>query len=356
MRRSDAAAPTGHHGLALRAGSSAFAAAIALLGASGAHATAGINEVLTATGSWNYSVPGGNPPTSGTGLTKTLDTTQGYTLSGVPGPLSTNVQIDYQASIGSGGAFHFLQNGQCKGNCDLHLLVTITDTVTNTTGTTQNLRFDSQITPGHIGFQGVDIGGSASFNFTVSQKNQGAVSATTLYNASASSSTGDPGPITPLNGLTAYINGGEFAYDWGATNIFVNLLPIGAGQTATVTWRSQIDVASRGFCDDVSVCEGAQVVFGDPRNSGGVTLLTLFDSSTDTFVLDRLFDPTNSFAHVNTLDADKPGDPKPPPPVHYTGGPFAAVPEPATWAMMLAGFGVVGVTARRRKSLATSAA
>jgi hypothetical protein len=29
-----------------------------------------------------------------------------------------------------------------------------------------------------------------------------------------------------------------------------------------------------------------------------------------------------------------------------------AVPEPATWAMLLAGFGLVGVSARRRRALA----
>ena len=32
-------------------------------------------------------------------------------------------------------------------------------------------------------------------------------------------------------------------------------------------------------------------------------------------------------------------------------GTLAAVPEPATWAMMLAGFGVVGGLARRRRTL-----
>ena len=29
----------------------------------------------------------------------------------------------------------------------------------------------------------------------------------------------------------------------------------------------------------------------------------------------------------------------------------AAVPEPATWAMMILGFGLIGVTARRRRSV-----
>jgi hypothetical protein len=357
MRNSNAAAPTARRGLGLKVGSSAFAAAMALLGASGAHATAGITESLSATASWQYSVPGGNPPSNGGGLTKQVNTTQSYSLAGGAGPFQSNVQFHYETVVGTDGSFDFLQAAQCKGNCDMQLLVTITDTVTNTTSSTQNLRFDSQITSGHIGFQGIDLGGSAQFNFTVSQKNGTAPGpATQLYNASALSGTDDLGTITPLNGLTTYVSGHEFAYDWGATNIFVNLLPIAAGQTAKITWRSQVIVNSRGFCDDLGVCEGAEVAFGDPRNSGGVGLLTLADSSTDTFVLDRGFDPTNTFAFVTTTDADKPGDPKPPPIVHYTGGPFSAVPEPATWAMLLAGFGMIGTTVRRRKSLATSAA
>ena len=39
-----------------------------------------------------------------------------------------------------------------------------------------------------------------------------------------------------------------------------------------------------------------------------------------------------------------------------TGAPVAPVPEPATWAMMLVGFGAVGFGLRRRKALAPSAA
>ncbi len=36
--------------------------------------------------------------------------------------------------------------------------------------------------------------------------------------------------------------------------------------------------------------------------------------------------------------------------------PTGAVPEPATWAMMLAGFGLVGATVRRRRDIGTVAA
>jgi hypothetical protein len=37
--------------------------------------------------------------------------------------------------------------------------------------------------------------------------------------------------------------------------------------------------------------------------------------------------------------------------VNFVGG---AVPEPATWAMMIAGFGLIGVAARRQRRAITS--
>jgi hypothetical protein len=42
--------------------------------------------------------------------------------------------------------------------------------------------------------------------------------------------------------------------------------------------------------------------------------------------------------------------PPPPPPPPPTPTPFSAVPEPGTWAMMLLGFGMIGLTLRRRRA------
>jgi len=39
----------------------------------------------------------------------------------------------------------------------------------------------------------------------------------------------------------------------------------------------------------------------------------------------------------------------------YLTGPISAVPEPATWAMMITGFGLAGAAVRRRKALAVAA-
>ncbi|EQA98614.1 hypothetical protein L288_20395 [Sphingobium quisquiliarum P25] len=38
---------------------------------------------------------------------------------------------------------------------------------------------------------------------------------------------------------------------------------------------------------------------------------------------------------------------------NYTAAPLPAVPEPATWAMMLLGFGMIGFAARQRRRAKT---
>lgn len=42
--------------------------------------------------------------------------------------------------------------------------------------------------------------------------------------------------------------------------------------------------------------------------------------------------------------------------VSYTGEALPSVPEPATWAMFIGGFGLVGSTLRRRRPASVSAA
>ena len=51
----------------------------------------------------------------------------------------------------------------------------------------------------------------------------------------------------------------------------------------------------------------------------------------------------------STQMAPPPPPPPPPPPMS------SMVPEPGTWAMLIAGFGLVGATARRRRTAATAA-
>jgi hypothetical protein len=134
MRKTYAAVRSAHRGLGVRIGSSALAAATMLVGASAAHATTGIDEVLSLTATWSYSAQAGTAAHAGSGNTSVFTVNKTYTA--VPGgpSLLSQVHVDYDAMVASGGAFHFLQDGQCLGNCDIQLKVLIVDKVTNNTG------------------------------------------------------------------------------------------------------------------------------------------------------------------------------------------------------------------------------
>ncbi|OSZ69289.1 hypothetical protein CAP39_10625 [Sphingomonas sp. IBVSS1] len=67
----------------------------------------------------------------------------------------------------------------------------------------------------------------------------------------------------------------------------------------------------------------------------------------------------NSFDWVGITFTDENGDPVTTDPITSASGqnynvafsPMPAVPEPASWAMMIAGFGLIGAVARRRRLL-----
>jgi hypothetical protein len=60
-----------------------------------------------------------------------------------------------------------------------------------------------------------------------------------------------------------------------------------------------------------------------------------------------LYDPYTTYMDVVPMDAPLPPAPPVLPPVTYTPPP-APVPEPATWAMLIAGFALAGAVFRRR--------
>jgi hypothetical protein len=67
----------------------------------------------------------------------------------------------------------------------------------------------------------------------------------------------------------------------------------------------------------------------------------------DTFLLFGLNPATDTFTAVNTQIGTNGGISH----VSFFGGPGGAVPEPATWAMMILGFGMVGAGMRMRRRL-----
>lgn len=93
------------------------------------------------------------------------------------------------------------------------------------------------------------------------------------------------------------------------------------------------------------------------KGSGGADLFSMFfvsapDLAANNAGMQALFaSPTNAFANIGTtgglltfLSADQ---------VTFSGSLAAPVPEPASWTMLIAGFGLVGAAMRRRTSRVT---
>jgi hypothetical protein len=82
------------------------------------------------------------------------------------------------------------------------------------------------------------------------------------------------------------------------------------------------------------------IAFGQDVTYNGQLLHTLYVSNDNDFLPDEA--GTNQFYVFGFTDADLPG---------LRAQIFGTVPEPTTWAMMIAGFGAVGFSMRRRRSL-----
>lgn len=94
----------------------------------------------------------------------------------------------------------------------------------------------------------------------------------------------------------------------------------------------------------VSLLDGSQSVFNLPLNtSGGVSYFGLVD--------------TVGFTSVSILNTSQPGqsDAWGIDDVSFHSSLVSEVPEPASWAMLIAGFGLVGATQRRRRAIAANA-
>ncbi|MBS0362520.1 MAG: PEP-CTERM sorting domain-containing protein [Proteobacteria bacterium] len=98
------------------------------------------------------------------------------------------------------------------------------------------------------------------------------------------------------------------------------------------------------------------LVAGEYNDAGGVSHGFVFDSNTDTFTDIDVPGATNVNAFgindagqvvLNTFNADGVV-------TNYLYDPNGGVPEPATWALMIAGFGLAGAALRRRRTLAAA--
>lgn len=261
-------------------------------------------------------------------------------------------------------SFFFLHDNYCVGSCRTGSSTVIAFTIQNQGDVSQSVRFDSQITPGHIAK--IYNGGNAEFDFRVLRLNDGLQ---TLYSATGG-----------VNSDGIFLNTGNLNFnnqrrqttenydllDWDTTNLPVEVGTLAGGQSTTIFYVASYFSRTDASCEDVFVCDGAQVVFGDPRNNGGTNLASLDAAEALNADLGRAVIGAENFGvdvPFRFVNSDSPfsfEEPDPSAPLVY--GPLyrsrlqGAVPEPATWAMMIGGFGLLGAAARRRRVQAAVAA
>lgn len=296
-------------------------------------AQARITESLTSSSGYTYDFAPGNAGSfSGVGSTVAL------TDTGSDPDLATEIKLSYQTLVAADASFFFLQNIQCKGFCSVSATTQIVNTITNTGSSSTGLELISNITPGHFGLvQNADTASSGTFVFEITQDVGGIKKL--LYSALGKVSslgafiTTSDGSV--FNGLKAYNDPAQIGLDWGSTDLSVFLDPLAPGATAILTYSAKTVLNSYGICSNVMLCDGVQVAFGDPRNTGGIipSRAAVSASALSTvepvgFVLDRGFDKAR--LRLSVIEV-------------------SAVPEPSSWAMLIVGFGIVGAAARRSR-------
>lgn len=342
--------------------------AICIIGAAACFSTAAqgqVTETSTIQNTYSYNVGGqtGSGSNNG-GVAEVYRTVTG--LSGI-----SEMGLSLTGTLDN-GSFFFLHNGVCVGQCSMTLTTDIAFTLTNTGTAPVDLRFDSQITPGHLAnsFLNPNSNSQASFSFAVSQVpglRQGIIyTADGLATAIPPAVTTSDGSV--FNGFNVQNNTPLWSLaDWSATNLSLNLATILPGATSQLFYRSTLQITTNQTdCPDPTLCESFQVAFGDPRNLGGVILNSALASFSNFLsptavnlqnpAVGAIFDPFRvSYRFVPQ------GSPLPPPPptfgprdydVNYRSLQAGAVPEPSTWTLMLVGFGLVGGMLRRRRGRA----
>ena len=271
--------------------------------------------------------------------------------------------LNYNATADKDG-FFFLHDHYCVGVCSTVSSTQITFDLFNDGDGREATRFDSQITPGHLARifgEGRKFG---SFDFTVTQ----VIGDQTIELYHASGNVGpesislDTGGLA-YNGLTHTVDpSGKFeVYDWGTTNLNLPLNVISGFQRSQLIYTATYQTTVLATCPDVTDCAGVEVAFGDPRNNGGVINISdsadLKDVDLNAVELTRpviggLYDPVLVKYAFVPQGSDLPPPPDAAPHSTYNRlfqSNVLAVPEPASWAMMLGGFGIIGTAIRRRR-------
>ena len=341
-------------------------------------AVSGVSESSTLSNSYSYSL-GWNSPTD--------DWLQsGGDANAVTGPDlvlttpdSSALGLNFTATL-KDGSFEFLHTGFCVGTCTATITTDIVFTLTNTGSTDAYVRFDSLITPGLLArFNTAGqaycecLGDGFDFSVTQTSKDQNHE----LYYAYGSAaplsrnnlpftSTSDDMPFTDQKSDDKGF--ASSTVDWGATILTVDLDPIAPGETTTLTYHSKLELLSapedQVDCTDLITCTAYQVAFGDPRDKGVATnALAAFaapfgsvlaasepsDPFGDNF---QIFDPYSVPYTFAPQGSPIPHTRSEVGVVEYLG----AVPEPASWAMLITGFIGIGSAMRRSKRLSVRVA
>jgi hypothetical protein len=203
----------------------------------------------------------------------------------------------------------------------------------------------------HAGFTGA-VGG-ASFDFTIQQGDA------TLYNITGSmilnlTSTGarvstaiegQDGGLTNFRQVNFGNAGSAIGFTWDATDVPLDLGIINPDSSESVQYFLSVSSFSNGAClADGFTCLVAYSSFGDPIGSAGaVTNASVFGLSS----FGALFGANAGPNFITGLDFGTVTVNLPT--VTFATG---AVPEPATWMTLILGFGLLGGTLRRRRTVA----
>lgn len=249
----------------------------------------------------------------------------------------------------------------------------ISETITNTSATAQNATFNFFITPGFINNEiGSALTGtnqvSAGLAFDIKRNGS------SIWGSSATLSSNAGGTKYTTTGDASLYNGSGTYYSVAGASRSVDLGVINAGQSITLSYEMS------SFANGVSVAGPDRIVpettyhvpgqwvdscwgecgYGD-GGYGGSVIIQYVDGY-DVIVPAHTVLGTASGSHASSGDpfgVDWNGQ------AYFTGQPSAdpfgnsvtftaAVPEPSEYALMLAGLGLMGWTARRRRAATSS--
>ena len=126
-------------------------------------------------------------------------------------------------------------------------------------------------------------------------------------------------------------------FAWDTTDFVIPLASLGIGQSRKLTYLTSVETYSRAACINSTTCLVAYSGFGDPVGRGGGTSFSPQNAASTSSASGVHFSPVifNFPTYSKGVLTFRPAR--------------GAIPEPANWALMLLGFGVLGAAVRRKR-------